>query len=67
MFELMMAAQADAAKEKKVEVEEKKEKTTKSFGSGFKKGFLGSGGGGNALLFSITLYCFIYIIIHMCV
>jgi hypothetical protein len=38
---LMMAAQAEAKKEKDKVVEVEKQKTTKSFGSGFKKGFFG--------------------------
>jgi hypothetical protein len=41
MLEMMMAAQAEAKKEKEKVVEVEKEKTTKSFGSGFKKGFFG--------------------------
>ena len=41
MLELMMAAQAEAKKEKDVAIEVEKKKTTKTFGSGFKKGFFG--------------------------
>jgi hypothetical protein len=43
MLELMMAAQAEAKKEKVVEAKAEEVKTTKSFGGGFKKGFLGGG------------------------
>lgn len=42
MLELMMAAQAEAKKDKKVEDDILQKKSTKTFGNGFKKGFLGA-------------------------
>jgi hypothetical protein len=43
MLELMMAAQAEARKEAQQAAKAEEVKTTKTFGSGFKKGFLGGG------------------------
>ena len=45
MLEMMMAAQKEAQIEKNVIVQEEVKKATKTFGSGFKKGFFGGGGG----------------------
>lgn len=48
MMDLMMEAQAAAKKEVKELKAEEERKQTKTFGSGFKKGFFGSGGGGGS-------------------
>ena len=45
LMELMMAAQAEAKREAQQVAKAEEVKATKSFGSGFKKGFLGGGSG----------------------
>jgi hypothetical protein len=45
LMELMMAAHQEAKVEKEASKAEEVKKTTKTFGSGFKKGFFGGGGG----------------------
>lgn len=41
LMEMMMAAQADAKKEKDIKIDVEEKKTAKDFGKGFKKGFFG--------------------------